>query len=71
MADNVLTTVTGVNNSVALAAAALETALEDIDTTDTVFLCEIYKEGLNWHHVLIHKAQIAWKQGTANIVVVS
>ena len=56
MADNVLTTVTGVNDSVALAAAALETALEGIDTTDTVFLCEIYKEGLNWHHVLIHKA---------------
>ena len=55
MADNEITIVTGTNDSIALAAASLETALEGIDTTDTVFLCEIYKEGSNWHHVLIHK----------------
>ena len=56
MADNNVTVVTGTNDSVALAAAALDTALSAIDTAKTVFLCEIYKEGLNWHHVLVHQS---------------
>jgi hypothetical protein len=55
MAVNDITVVTGVNNSVALAAAALDTALSAIETDRTVFLCEMYKEGLNWHHVLVHQ----------------
>jgi len=55
MANNDVTVVTGANNDLAAAGAALDTALSAIDTTDTVFLCEIYKVGVHWHHMLIHK----------------
>jgi hypothetical protein len=51
-----VTVVTGVNDSPALAAASLDTAISGIDTAKTIFLCEIYKEGLNWHHVLVHQS---------------
>ena len=51
-----VTVVTGVNDSPALAAASLDTAISAIDTAKTIFLCEIYKEGLNWHHVLVHQS---------------
>jgi hypothetical protein len=58
MADNVVTVVTGTNDSVALAAASLDTALSDIDTGKTVFLCDIYQSNQlhQWHHVLIHQS---------------
>ena len=68
MANNDVTVVTGTNASVAAAAASLDTALSAIDTADTVFLCEIYRQGQNWYHLLIHKTQIEWKQDIANIV---
>ena len=55
MANNDVTVVTGINQSVALAAAALDTALSGIDTAKTVFLCDIYKSGANWYHVLVHQ----------------
>ncbi len=55
MANNDVTVVTGPNASVAAAAASLDTALSAIDTADTVFLCEIYRQGQNWYHLLIHK----------------
>ena len=54
MANNAITVVTGINDSAAAAAASLETALELIDTAKIVFLCEIYRTGNKWYHVLIH-----------------
>jgi hypothetical protein len=54
MADNAITVVTGINDTPAAAAAALETALEGIDTTKIVFTCDIYRQGSKWYHVLIH-----------------
>ena len=71
MANNDVTVVTGANNDLAAAGAALDTALSAIDTTDTVFLCEIYKVGVHWHHMLIHKTQITWMQDFANTAEVS
>jgi hypothetical protein len=57
MADNVVTVVTGINDNVAAAAAALDTALSAIDTAKTVFLCDIYKQGQGkWFHVLVHQS---------------
>jgi|AP95_1055475.scaffolds.fasta_scaffold885586_1 hypothetical protein len=54
MAVNQITVVTGINDTPAAAAAALETALELVDTAKIVFLCEIYRQGTKWYHVLIH-----------------
>ena len=55
MANNDVTVVTGINESVAIAAASLDTALSAIDTAKTVFVCNIYKSGANWYHVLVHQ----------------
>jgi len=58
MANNAVTVVTGTNDSIALAAAALDTALSAIDTSKTVFLCDVYKSNqlYQWHHVLVHQS---------------
>ena len=56
MADNVVTVVTGANNDLAAAGAALDTALSAIDTSKTVFLCDVYKVGAHWHHLLVHQS---------------
>ena len=58
MANNDVTVVTGTNDSIALAAAALDTALSAIDTGKTVFLCDIYQSNQlhQWHHVLVHQS---------------
>ena len=55
MADNIVTVVTGVNEDVRTAAASLDTALSDIDSAKTVFLCDIYQQGNKWFHVLVHQ----------------
>jgi len=53
-----VTVVTGTNDSIDLAAAALDTAISAIDTGKTIFLCEIYQSNKlhQWHHVLIHQS---------------
>ena len=55
MANNDVTVVTGVNNDLAAAGAALDTALSAIDTAKPVFLCDVYKVGVYWHHLLVHQ----------------
>jgi len=55
MANNDVTVVTGVKESVALAVGALHDNLESINKNSKVFLCDIYKSGANWYHVLIHQ----------------
>jgi len=55
MALNVIETISGINDTPGDAAASLDQALQLIDDAKTIFLCEIYRQGSKWYHVLIHR----------------
>ena len=54
-------------NSLPAVLALLETKLETIDDSKTIYLCEVYRTGQIWHYALIIKAQISWMLGIASI----
>ncbi len=43
-------------NSLPAVLALLETKLETIDDSKTIYLCEVYRTGQIWHYALIIKA---------------
>ena len=40
-------------NSLPAVLALLETKLETITNTKTIYLCEVYRTGQTWHYALI------------------